>query len=91
MKKTYLLSLLPGLALVLSGPLAQGQISVSGPVTLHIGPDGLMANPLYLTLGSGAILTDKGQLDVDGGVLGSGYFGSRGQPGDELQLAGRPR
>lgn len=91
MKKTYLLSLLPGLALVLSGPLAQGQISVSGPVTLHTGPDGLMATPSCLTLGSGAILINEGQLDVGGGVLGSGCFGSRGQPGDELQRAGRPR
>ena len=91
MKKTYLLSLLPDLVLVQSGPLAQGQISVSGPVTLHIGPGGLMATPSYLTLGSGAILINEGPLDVGGGVLGSGHFGGRGQPGDELQLAGRPR
>ena len=91
MKKTYLLSLLPGLALVLSGPLAQGRIAVLGLVTLHIGPGGLMATPSYLTLGSGAILINEGPLDVEDGVLGSGHFGGRGQPGDEVQLAGRPR
>ncbi|MDQ2769925.1 MAG: T9SS type A sorting domain-containing protein [Bacteroidota bacterium] len=72
MKKNYLLSLLPGLALVLAGPLAQAQITVSGPVTLYIGPGGLLATPSYLTLGSGATLTNEGQLDVGGDLTNNG-------------------
>ena len=72
MKKTYLLSLLPALALVLSGPLAQAQITVLGPVTLYIGPGGLVATPSYLTVGSGATLTNEGQLDVGGDLTNNG-------------------
>ena len=71
-EKNYFLLLLPGLALGLTPPAARAQITISGPVTLYIGPGGLVATPSYLTVGSGATLTNEGQLDLGGDLTNNG-------------------
>ena len=73
MKKYY--SLLGCVGLLAAGPVApaaQGQVTLAGPATLCIGVGGLVAMPSYLTVGPGATLTNKGQLDFGGDLTNNG-------------------
>ena len=72
MKKNYLLPLLTSLAVALAAPAGQAQITISGPVTLYIGPGGLMTLPSYITVGTGATLTNEGQLTLGGDLTNNG-------------------
>ena len=88
MKKNYSLLKLPVLALLLGGPLAQGQIAITGPVTLYIGPGGLVATPSWLSVGSGATLTNEGQLDVGGDLTNNGILTAPVMPAALLRANG---
>lgn len=72
MKKSYFPFLLASFAVTLLAPAAQAQVALSGPVTLYIGPGGLVATPAALTVGAGATLTNEGQLDVGGDLTNNG-------------------
>lgn len=72
MKKNYLRPLLTSLAIALSAPAGRAQMTVSGPVTLYIGPGGLVALPSFLTIGAGATLTNEGQLNLGGDLTNNG-------------------
>lgn len=73
MKKYY--SLLGCVGLLAAGPVApaaQGRVTLSGPAALCIGAGGLVATPSYLTVGPGATLPNKGQLDFGGALTNNG-------------------
>ncbi|GAB3587574.1 T9SS type A sorting domain-containing protein [Hymenobacter daeguensis] len=88
MKKFYSILLLTGLALGLPPTAVRAQLTISGPVTLYIGPGGLMAMPSYLTVGSGATLTNEGQLDFGGDLTNNGTVTVPVTPAAQLRAMG---
>ena len=70
--------LLTCLAAGLPAPAVRAQITLSGPVTLYIGPGGLVTIPSYLTVGSGATLTNEGQVDFGGDLTNNGIVTTPG-------------
>ena len=72
MKKFYLFLLLTCLGLGTAGRVAQAQVVITGASTLYIGPGGIVAVPVSLTVGTGATLTNEGQLDLGGDLTNNG-------------------
>jgi len=88
MKKSHSFFLLTGLAVNLAALEVRAQLTVSGPVTLYIGPGGLMTMPSYLTVGSGATLTNEGQLDFGGDLTNNGTVTAPVTPAAQLRAMG---
>lgn len=88
MKKLYSSLLLTGLALSWLAPPVRAQLTISGPVTLYIGPGGLIAMPSYLTVGAGATLTNEGQLDFGGNLTNNGTVTTPVTPAAQLRAVG---
>ena len=72
MKKCYSLLLLTGLGLGTTGREVRAQVVITGASTLYIGSGGLVAMPVSLTVGTGATLTNEGQLDLGGDLTNNG-------------------
>ncbi|MBO2010800.1 T9SS type A sorting domain-containing protein [Hymenobacter negativus] len=88
MKKFYWILLLTGLGIGLPATVVQAQLTISGPVTLYIGPGGLMAMPSYLTVGTGATLTNEGQLDFGGDLTNNGIVTAPVTSAAQLRVMG---
>jgi hypothetical protein len=66
----------------------RAQLTLSGPVTFYIGPGGVVAMPSYITVGSGATLTNEGQLDFGGDLTNNGTVTTPVTPAAALRAVG---
>jgi hypothetical protein len=88
MKKLYSLLLLTASGIGGASFSAQAQLTISGPATLYIGPGGIMATPSSLTVGSGATLTNEGQLDFGADLTNNGTVTTPVTPAAQLRAMG---
>ncbi|UOQ71473.1 T9SS type A sorting domain-containing protein [Hymenobacter cellulosilyticus] len=88
MKKFYFLVTLTTLVSNLPIGAVWAQVSVTGPVTLYIGPGGVVAVPASVTVGAGATLTNEGQLDLGADLINNGTVTAPTAPAALLRTVG---
>jgi hypothetical protein len=88
MKKFYLIPLLTCLGLGLPAGMVRAQVAITGASTLYIGPGGVVAIPVSLTVGSGGTLTNEGQLDLGGDLTNNGTVTAPVTPAAQLRATG---